>query len=153
MKVLSLQCARGHGFEGWFASEDDFQAQQGQGLLSCPVCDVPEVIKLPSAPRLNLGRPDSLPDKLAPTPPPAELPEHPAQQLHAAWMGAVRRVLAQTEDVGHQFAEEARRMHYGEIEQRAIRGKASLSEAQALNDEGIEVALLPVLPGLDEPLQ
>ncbi|MEO0003115.1 MAG: hypothetical protein RLZZ22_807, partial [Pseudomonadota bacterium] len=55
MKVLDLQCAAGHGFEGWFGSEDDYAAQQARGLLSCPSCGSAEVRRLPSAPRLNLG--------------------------------------------------------------------------------------------------
>lgn len=160
MKVLDLQCAQGHGFEGWFASEDDYQSQQTRGLLSCPVCDSTEVIKLLSAPRLNL-RGSEAARPAAPPPARADAAGHSsaaadgkqAQALQAAWLGAVRRVLAQTEDVGARFAEEARRMHYGESQARPIRGQASLQEADALQEEGIEVAVLPIPPGLDGKLQ
>lgn len=159
MKVLDLQCAQGHGFEGWFGSEDDFQSQQARGLLSCPLCDSTQVTKLPSAPRLNLGAGASSGDDkpLAVKPSPVSQTRGDgdglARNLQAAWLGAMRRVLAQTEDVGPRFAEEARRMHYGESAPRAIRGQASLQEADALQDEGIEVALLPIPPGLDDKMQ
>jgi hypothetical protein len=55
MKVLNLQCTQNHAFEGWFASEDDFQSQLGRGLVECPVCGDPAVVKMLSAPRNNLG--------------------------------------------------------------------------------------------------
>lgn len=155
MKVFDLQCALGHGFEGWFVSEEDFLSQQQRGLISCPVCDVEQVVKLPSAPRLNLGA--SAPQQeqdAAPTPAVAGTREASVpHQLQAAWLGAVRRVLAETEDVGGRFAEEARRMHYGEIEQRAIRGQTSAQEAEALHEEGIDVLVLPVPKDWDKPLQ
>jgi hypothetical protein len=76
-----------------------------------------------------------------------------AEAAQAVWMRAVRHVLANTEDVGERFAEEARRIHYGEAESRGIRGQASTEEAQALTEEGIEVAVLPLPAALKEPLQ
>lgn len=140
MKVLNLHCGQGHVFEGWFAGEDDFQAQLGQGLLECPMCGTHEVRKALSAPRLNLGAraPASpLSNQAAPA-------SAPGAALQAAWLSAARRIMAESEDVGARFAEEARRMHYGEASQRAIRGQASLEETAQLLDEGIPVVPLPL---------
>ena len=75
------------------------------------------------------------------------------QHLQAAWMKMVRHVMANTEDVGARFAEEARKIHYGEAEHRNIRGQASREETEALLDEGVEILPLPVPVGLKEPLQ
>jgi hypothetical protein len=150
MKVYSLRCANGHGFEGWFASEDEFLAQNGRGLVECPVCADRVVTRLPSAPRLNLS--GALPEAEAPASPSSTttvaLPD-----LQAAWLQAVRHVLAHTEDVGERFADEARRIHYGESANRGIRGKASAEQRAELLDEGIEVVSFPLPRGLDGPLQ
>jgi len=146
MKVLNLRCGVGHGFEGWFGSEDEFQSQLARGLVECPMCGDHAVEKLPSAPRLNL-----LPAREAARS--REVVPEPAQALQAAWLQMMRHVLASTEDVGPRFAEEARRMHYGEAEERAIRGQASLNEAESLLEEGISVVPLPVPDALKEPLQ
>ena len=152
MKVLNLRCANGHGFEGWFASDDDFMDQNGRGLVECPLCADKVVSRLPSAPRLNLSGakapaegPEAKPAAPAPPPQPAD--------LQAAWMNAVRELVARTEDVGPRFAEEARRIHYGETPERGIRGQASAEEREALRDEGIETFALPLPRGLDGPLQ
>jgi len=147
MKVLNLQCSHAHGFEGWFGSEDDFQDQLARGLVECPVCGDVQVGKLPSAPRLNLGA--SEPAK----PGKQEVVATPDAQLQAAWMKMVRQVLANTEDVGERFAEEARKIHYGESEERGIRGQASREETEALLEEGIGVLPLPIPKGLKGPLQ
>ena len=153
MKVLNLQCGEGHGFEGWFASHDDYDDQRARGLLSCPVCNSAEVSKLPSAPRLNLGAEG--PAAVAPGQgaTPQDVAQVSPQQLQAAWMKMVRHVMAHTEDVGTRFAEEARKIHYGEREQRNIRGQASRAETEALLDEGIDILPLPVPAGLKGPLQ
>jgi hypothetical protein len=144
MKVLNLRCANGHGFEGWFASDDDFMDQNGRGLVECPLCSDRVVTRLPSAPRLNLsGARD-------PAAAPAEA--QPAD-LQAAWMKAVRHMLASTEDVGERFPDEARRIHYGETEHRPIRGQATPDQRAALHDEGIEVIAIPVPVALKGPLQ
>ena len=132
MKVLNLRCAQDHRFEGWFASDGDEASQRERGLLVCPLCGDADVQRLPSAPRLNLGA-------VAPSEPIA-LP--PPGDLQAQWLRAVRQMMARTEDVGGRFAEEARRIHYGEVEQRGIRGQATPGEAEALRDEGIEVMAL-----------
>jgi hypothetical protein len=146
MKVLDLQCAQAHVFEGWFASEDDFASQLARGLVACPMCGDMAISKKLSAPRLNLGNP--------------QVPQNDKQEvvtvhpdeatMQAAWLGMAKRIVANTEDVGERFAEEARRIHYGETEQRGIRGKASKAETESLIEEGISVmqlALPEVLKG------
>lgn len=146
MKVIDLRCQSGHRFEGWFASDDDFLEQNGRGLIECPLCADKVVVRLPSAPRLNLSGAQ----------PPAEQPAAPAEEstaLQARWMQMVRHVIATTEDVGEKFAEEARRIHYGETEERAIRGRASAEEREALQEEGIEVHPLPVPAAFKDSLQ
>lgn len=159
MKVLDLQCSHGHVFEGWFASEDDFQQQVSSQLLSCPMCGETSVTKLPSAPRLNLGAPvaDTPAEGMKAPSADARSAEQvaalPPASLQAAWMQMVRRVMANTEDVGERFAEEARRIHYGEADERGIRGQATQEETAALLDEGIAVVPLPVPPGFKDTLQ
>lgn len=145
MKVIDLRCHNGHGFEGWFASDDDFLDQNGRQLIACPLCDDNVIVRLPSAPRLNLsGARESV--GAEPTP-------QPLIDAQAQWMKAVRHVLAHTEDVGERFATEARRIHYGDAVERGIRGQATPDERDALRDEGIEIAQLPVPAALKEPLQ
>ena len=134
MKVLDLQCSHGHVFEGWFVSHEDYESQRERGLLTCPVCEDAQVNKMLSAPRLNLAQ----------TPP---------QQMQAAMLKMVRHVMANTEDVGNRFAEEARKIHHGQAQERSIRGQASREETEALLDEGIDILPLPVPAGLKEPLQ
>jgi hypothetical protein len=150
MKVLDLRCTHGHGFEGWFASNEAFETQLASGLVECPVCGDTAIVKLLSAPRLNLGNAKA-PVEAAPAAP----SQMPAQQLspEARWMRAVREVIAKTEDVGDRFAEEARKMHYGEAEERGIRGQATPEQTEALLDEGIAVMPLPIPAALKETLQ
>lgn len=181
MKVLDLQCARLHIFEGWFGSEAEFQSQLADGLLSCPLCGSTQVAKKLSAPRLNLS------GATAPALPSRESPESAAvpaahggpsmvdtvhvptdagsavpavadslagsPALQTLLMRAVREIMRQTEDVGDQFAAQARGMHHGEREAKAIRGQATLDETRALLEEGIDVMPIPHLPGLKETLQ
>lgn len=154
MKVLNLRCTHGHLFEGWFASEDDFLAQNGAQRIECPLCADRVIVKAPSAPRLNLGKTDAA--NAAPAPAALAAPANTASMpdsMQALWMQAVRHVLANTEDVGPRFAEEARKIHYGEVEQRGIRGQASAKERDALLEEGIEIAALPIPAALKGPLQ
>jgi hypothetical protein len=149
MKVLNLQCGHAHAFEGWFASEDDFQDQLVRGLVECPLCGDATITKLPSAPRLNLGAAEAAPAAA----PKQEVVSSPNPDLQAAWMQLVKQVMANTEDVGERFAEEARKIHYGETEQRGIRGQASREETQELLEEGIGVLPLPIPKGIKGPLQ
>ena len=161
MKVLDLQCGQGHGFEGWFGSEDDYVAQRDRGLVTCPVCGVAQVSKLPSAPRLNLGsaRGDRAPVAEAGSAvavandaagrSAAVAPALTAEQ--AAWWRAAPAFVGKAENVGPRFADEARRIHHGEAAERSIRGQATPDEAHALREEGIGV--LPLPPALTETLQ
>jgi hypothetical protein len=155
MKVFDLRCRHDHAFEGWFASDDDFQAQLARGLLRCPLCDDAEVRRLPSAPRLNLSGAQAPSSPPAPAAAPAGETQAVARpgDLQAAWLQAVRELVDKTEDVGERFAEEARRIHYGETPQRGIRGQASPEERQALREEGIETVAIPVPAALKRPLQ
>ena len=153
MKVLNLRCANGHGFEGWFGSEDEFMEQNGRQAIECPLCADRVVTRLPSAPRLNLSGAREPAVPAAPATP-AAVPAPPvAADLQAAWLQAVRHLVEHTEDVGPRFAEEARRIHYGETAQRGIRGQATPDEREALREEGIEVMSLPMPRALEGPLQ
>jgi hypothetical protein len=148
MKVIDLRCQSGHRFEGWFAGDDDFLEQNGRGLIECPLCADKVIVRLPSAPRLNLS---GAQEPVAATPLP--VPADEAATKQARWMQVVRHVIANTEDVGDRFADEARRIHYGEAEERPIRGKASAEEREALREEGIEVHPLPVPAVFKDTLQ
>ncbi|MBI2768851.1 MAG: DUF1178 family protein [Burkholderiales bacterium] len=145
MKVLNLQCTHRHSFEGWFGSEEDFQDQLTRGLVECPLCGDTAIAKMLTAPRLMLGASREAPKQ--------EVMAAPDATMQAAWMKMVRHVMAHTEDVGGRFAEEARRIHYGEVEERGIRGQASARETEALQEEGIGVLPLPIPKALKEPLQ
>ncbi len=146
MKVLNLRCGAQHVFEGWFGSEADFQDQHARGLVSCPVCGDAAIEKMLSAPRLNLGA-------TADTPAPAPTTQVPAinPEVQAKLWQAMRTAIAQAEDVGERFADEARRMHHGDTEARQIRGRASMQDTLALLEEGVPV--LPLPAGLKETLQ
>jgi hypothetical protein len=155
MKVLNLQCSHQHDFEGWFASEDDFHQQLERGLLSCPMCGDAQVRKMLSAPRLNLGRTREEPVARAGSDEGlVELGRTaPGSELQGRLLRAVRELMSQTEDVGERFADQARAMHHGELEQRNIRGRTTPEVAMELIEEGIDVMPLPALPALKETLQ
>ena len=146
MKVLDLQCSQQHTFEGWFGSEDEFQDQLARGLVECPLCGDAAVTKMLSAPRLNLGASQE-------SAPPQNVATAPEATMQAAWMTMVRHVMANTEDVGPRFAQEARKIHNGESDERGIRGQASARETQELLEEGIGVLPLPIPKALKETLQ
>jgi len=145
MKVLDLQCTHGHGFEGWFASAEAFETQLADGLVECPICADTAITKLVSAPRLNLTG-ATAPNTTAPAVERAPVVDSP----EARWMRAVREVMTKTEDVGERFAEEARRMHYGETEERGIRGQASAEQAESLREEGVPFVSFAVPAALKE---
>jgi hypothetical protein len=172
MKVLNLQCTHQHSFEGWFASEDDFQSQLVRGLVECPMCADKGIQKMPSAPRLNFGAQQAASNAKgnAPVVSTASVEEAsssnelvasassdsgagPSNEQQAAFLKALRHIVAHTEDVGDKFASQARRMHYGEEEARNIRGQASPREAIELIEEGIAVMPLPLPAALKETLQ
>jgi len=144
VKVFNLHCDNGHAFEGWFASAEAFDTQLAAGQVACPLCESTAITKALSAPRINLG---------------AEAPQRQAtamptlEQMQALFMKMAREIVAGTEDVGERFAEEARRIHYKEAQERGIRGVTSRDEAEALEEEGIQVMPLPFSRLLKEPLQ
>ena len=144
MKVLNLRCGNGHGFEGWFGSDDEFLDQNGRGAIECPLCADRVIARMPSAPRLNLS---GAREQSAASAPPQ------AADLQAAWLSAARQLIAQTEDVGERFPDEARRIHYGEVPHRGIRGQATPEQRESLRDEGIDVVSIALPDVLKEPLQ
>ena len=146
MIVFDLLCGDGHRFEGWFGSAEDFTRQRGRKLLSCPSCGSPQVSRVPSATRANLGAAEP---KAAP-PQPAKTPEMEgkdpfavAQMLYSRMLD---ELLTKSEDVGKDFPTEARKIFYKESPTRAIRGQATNEEHDELVDEGIPVARLPLPP-------
>jgi hypothetical protein len=140
MKVYNLSCEQDHRFEGWFSSEEDFSSQLARQYIECPVCESRGITRMPSAPRLNLSG--------------VQAPQGDTRaDLQAKLMELARKVIADTEDVGERFAEEARRIHYKETSQRGIRGIASPDECAELADEGIEVVQMPLPAALKQPLQ
>lgn len=147
MKVLNLRCSNDHRFEGWFASSDDFLSQGERGLVACPMCNDSSIVRLPSAPRLNVSKQR----EVVAGEPSAVVPMQAQMQAH--WLRAVRHMMKNTEDVGDRFPEEARRIHYGESEERGIRGRASPEDANALREEGIEVVAVALPEPLKGPLQ
>jgi hypothetical protein len=141
MIVFDLLCVAGHRFEGWFASTADFASQKERCLVACPTCGSGEIERVPSATRANLGaqpkKPEKTPDMEG------KDPFAIAQMLYSRMLD---ELLTKSEDVGRQFPEEARRIHYKEAAARAIRGQATQQEHDELLDEGIPVARLPLPP-------
>ena len=142
MIVYELACARGHRFEGWFASGEAFVQQRERALVTCPVCNDAAVERLPSA---RVSVPRGAPGA-SPAPVPAATPA-PAAELAAGLpaeiVSKLRALVKETENVGRRFPEEARKIHYEEVPARPIRGQASPEEAEALSEEGIEFASVP----------
>lgn len=132
MIVLDLICADEHRFEGWFASNAEFERQSEAGLISCPVCNHATVRRLPSAPQIIRSSSKAATE-------PAALPDEILQQL----IGALQQITAGMEDVGTSFAVEVRKIHYGDAESRPIKGQATLKEGLSLLEEGIEILALP----------
>jgi hypothetical protein len=164
MKVFNLRCHQGHAFEGWFASAVDYERQTESGQLRCPVCDSAEILKAPSAPRLNFGALASVAERsddaqVSSTAAPADRTSQGmalgnlTPELQARLLEAMREIANNTEDVGERFAEEARKIHYREAPARGIRGIASDREREELHDEGIDIVRLPWPTILKEPLQ
>ena len=144
MIVFDLHCREGHQFEGWFGSADDYDAQKGRGLLSCPTCGSDGVERLPSATRFNLGAEAPKPAKPEKTPDmEGKDPFAVAQMLYSRMLD---EILTKTEDVGTEFPAEARKIYYSQSPTRAIRGQASKDEHDALVDEGIPVARFSMPP-------
>jgi hypothetical protein len=149
MIVFDLLCEGSHRFEGWFASADDFAAQKSRDIVACPVCGSCSIERVPSATRINTGAAEPRLPVAAERKPAAEAAPPGrdalalAQILHSRMLDAI---LSKTEDVGADFPAEARRIHYGETETRAIRGQATRQEHDELVEEGVPVSRIPVPP-------
>jgi hypothetical protein len=135
MILFTLRCAHGHEFEGWFRDGDGFEAQQKAGEIACPECGQTSVEKAVMAPRL--GRSKETPPPISPA------------QFRAALAEMRRQVETHCDYVGERFAEEARRIHYGEIDPHGIYGEASEEESRELTDEGISFGRIPWVPHTD----
>ncbi len=139
MIIFDLKCApRGHVFEAWFGSGEEYEAQRARGLVACPLCGAADVDKAPMAP--NIPGKGSVGAKSGGEAAPA--PEAVKSML-ADMAAAQKKMLAGSDFVGERFADEARAIHLGEAEARAIHGQATPQEADDLRDEGIKVAPLP----------
>jgi hypothetical protein len=155
----ALHCEHDHTFESWFQDSAAYDQQVKRKLVSCPVCNSVKIEKAIMAPRIvsRKGRERAepvVPPSPTETPPVAEAPAGGATPLMMAQERELRAKLKELRDhivknadnVGEKFPNEARKMHYGEIEHRPIYGEASPEEAKSLIDEGVEVSPLPVLP-------
>jgi hypothetical protein len=152
----ALACEKGHAFESWFQNSAAFDKQVKRGLVTCPVCNSAKVEKAIMAPRIAGAKKGG--DEPAAPPAPAATtptPEAPApvamvssqeRELRGKLKELREHLIKNADHVGPRFSEEARKMHYGEIEHRSIYGEASPEQAKELRDEGIEFHPLPVLP-------
>ena len=142
MMRFTLHCDNAHEFEAWFGGNTDFEEQRERGLVECPQCGSPHVEKSLMAPRVSTGRrKDARMEGMRQT----------LTNVHDGMMREKVREIAKTirentTDVGARFPEEARRIHYGEAEERGIRGQASPDEAKALVEEGVTIAPVPSVP-------
>jgi hypothetical protein len=134
---FTLVCEREHEFEAWFRSNDDFDAQQNRGLVQCPSCGSSKVSKALMAPAVSTGRKR---EKIA-------LAMNEAQREAMAQLRALSRKMRENADyVGDRFAEEARKIHFGEADPRGIYGEATLEEARALAEDGVDFMPIPIFP-------
>ncbi|MFC1460675.1 DUF1178 family protein [Microvirga arabica] len=144
MIKYALACEQAHEFESWFPSSEAFETQRKRGFVTCPFCDSAKVEKQIMAP--SVARTGKAPDAPAPEPQPVAVLSERERELRAALRALREQVMKNAENVGKGFVEEARKMHFGETEERSIYGEADLAEAQALLEEGIDVLPLPVVP-------
>ena len=144
MIKYALACEQAHEFESWFPTSDAFEAQRERGLVTCPFCHSPRVEKQLMAPSLTRSGKAAAP--ALPEPQPVVSLSEKDKELRAMVRALREHVMANAENVGRGFADEARKMHYGEVDQRSIYGEANGEEARALLDEGIEVMPLPIVP-------
>lgn len=146
LKVFNLQCDAGHLFEGWFRSHDDYDDQHQRGLIECPVCQSSTVDRMPSAPRLNMGKAHEPDNAGTPGHEPAAVMAGASDEIariQAVLLQQLRQYVRSAEDVGVQFAQEARRIHEGDAEARPIRGVATREEREELAEDGIAVVVVP----------
>ena len=133
MIIFDLRCgAQGHVFEAWFGSSEDYEAQVARGLVSCPICGTGDVDKAPMAPRVGAKGNQT-----------ADIPPEAVKAALAGMAEAQKKMLETSEHVGDRFPDEARAIHLGETEARAIHGRASPADAASLRDEGVPIAPLP----------
>jgi hypothetical protein len=151
----ALCCERGHAFESWFQSSSAYETQEKRKLVNCPVCGSAKVERAIMAPQIvsKKGRDSAVPAPAGPAAPtdvtaPSSTPLLMAQEreLRAKLRELRDHIVKNADNVGERFPNEARKMHYGDIEHRPIYGEASPDEARALIEEGVEVSPLPVLP-------
>lgn len=149
---FSLRCENDHQFESWFKDGAAYDKMAGAGLVECPTCGATHVSKALMTPAVAKapgvkGRPEAVPAKLPAPTPPADGPRHAAGPMPAQVVALLQRMRQEIETncdyVGPDFAREARRIHDGEVEARGIYGEASDEEAEALRDDGIEIARIP----------
>ena len=150
MILFNLRCAKDHEFEGWFRNGDAYESQAAGRKVTCPVCGSRKVEKAPMAPRIGKGGGKDADSETQPSPP---APQTEATRKAAELMQALRelrgKVEAESDFVGDRFAEEARRIHYGEAETRSIYGQTSDDEAEALREEGVPFSRIPWIPQHD----
>ncbi|MBP7334536.1 DUF1178 family protein [Niveispirillum sp.] len=149
MILFDLKCSQGHRFEGWFRNGAAYEAQAAARAITCPLCGDVHVDKAPMAPAITKGARVREKDVAAPPspPPPASDTEKAAQAEILRHLRELRSHVEKNADyVGERFADEARKIHYGEAEGRAIYGETSVEQAEALREEGVPVASIPWLP-------
>ena len=148
----NLRCERGHAFESWFQSSQAYETQEKRQLINCPSCGSAKVERAIMAPQIVSKKSR---DRAVPAPAPATETTTPAstplmmaqeRELRAKLRELRDHIVKNADNVGERFPNEARKMHYGDIEHRPIYGEASPEEARSLIDEGVEVSPLPVLP-------
>jgi hypothetical protein len=144
MIKYALACEQAHEFESWFPSSDAFETQRRRGFVTCPYCDSAKVEKQIMAP--SVARTDKTSIARAPEPQAMAVLSDRERELRAALRALREHVMKNAENVGKDFVEEARKMHFGEAEERSIYGEADLAEARALLEEGIDVLPLPIVP-------
>ena len=145
----SLKCGTGHQFDAWFSSSDSYDEQCEAEVIRCPECGSADVQKAPMAPAVLRGERRAPSRDAAPSPADGPLtgPQDSEQGQSYAFLKGLREHLkANADDVGDKFAEEARKMHHGEAEERDIYGEATVDEAKSLYEEGIPALPLPKLP-------
>ncbi|MFB9266741.1 DUF1178 family protein [Bradyrhizobium erythrophlei] len=151
----TLRCAKGHQFESWFQSSSAYESQERRHLINCPSCGSDKVERAIMAPQIVSKKGRERAPEPAPTPAPAPEAATPGstpllmaqeRELRAKLKELRDHIVKNADNVGDRFPNEARKMHYGDIEHRPIYGEASPEEARALIDEGVEVSPLPTLP-------
>jgi hypothetical protein len=147
----ALRCEHGHDFDSWFQSSAAYDKQARRALVTCPICGSAKVEKAIMAPRLNRAEAPEPPRMAAPPPnPPAKAPvammSPPERELRKKLKELREHITKSADYVGPRFPEQARKIHYGEVEHRSIYGEASRDEARELHEEGIEFHPLPILP-------